>query len=188
LTRTTSLAGIARVYSHPQPLGQCRVWLAKNLGSAQLVQSPSTAAAVREALGDPQGAAVAGKLASEMYGLPVARERIQDHPENFTRFAIVSTQDAARTGDDKTSIAFSLLDGHGRGALARVLAILDEEGINLSHLESRPSRTKPWDYVFFAELEGHREDAHVARGMDRLRGACPMVKHLGSYPRARRKA
>jgi chorismate mutase/prephenate dehydratase len=188
LTRTTSLASIERVYSHPQPLGQCRVWLAKNLGSAQLVQSPSTTAAVREAMTDPNGAAVASRLASEIYGLPVMRERIQDHPENFTRFVIVSSVDAARTGNDKTSIAFNLRDAHGRGALLRVLTMFDEAGINLLRIESRPSREKPWDYVFFAELEGHRDDGNVIDGLERLRVICPMVKHLGSYQRARRIA
>lgn len=188
LTRATSLASIERVYSHPQPLGQCRMWLAKNLGAAQLVQSPSTAAAVREAMIDPGGAAVASRLASEIYGLAVLRERIQDRSENYTRFVIVSTADAPRTGNDKTTIAFNLPDAQGRGALLRVLTILDEEGINLSRIESRPSREKPWDYVFLAELEGHRDDANVASAMLRFRAHCPMVKHLGSYPRARRAA
>ncbi|MGD0675282.1 MAG: prephenate dehydratase [Polyangiaceae bacterium] len=186
LTRATSLASIARVYSHPQPLGQCRLWLAKNVGGAQLVQSTSTTAAVREAMVDPGGAAVASRFASEIYGLPVMRERIQDHAENYTRFAIVSTTDAARTGDDKTSVAFTLRDGHGRGALLRALTVFDEEAVNLSRIESRPSREKPWDYVFFAELEGHRDDARIDRAIVRLREKCPMVKHLGSYPRARR--
>jgi chorismate mutase / prephenate dehydratase len=188
LTRTTSLASIQRVYSHPQPLGQCRMWLAKNVGGAQLVQSPSTTVAVREAMADPNGAAVASRLASDLYGLPVLRERIQDQAENFTRFVIVSTADAARTGDDKTSLAFTLLDGKGRGALLRALTVFDEEGINLLRIESRPSREKPWDYVFFAELEGHRDDANVTRAVQRLREKCPFVKHLGSYPRARRAA
>jgi chorismate mutase/prephenate dehydratase len=186
LTSAAGLASIERVYSHPQPLGQCRVWLAKNLAQVQLVHAPSTAAAVREALSDPRGAAIAGHLASELYGLPVARERIQDRPDNVTRFALVSLEDAPRTGNDKTTIAFSLREGHGRGALMRALADLDEEGINLTHIESRPSREKPWDYVFLADLEGHRDDAHVARALARLRDKCPLVKHLGSYPRARR--
>jgi chorismate mutase/prephenate dehydratase len=188
LTRAAGLASIERVYSHPQPLGQCRVWLAKNLGSAQLVQASSTAAAVREAMADSGGAAVAGRFASELYGLPVMRERIQDNPENYTRFNVVSTEDAVRTGDDKTTVAFSLRDGHGRGALMRVLAVFDQDAITLTRIESRPSRDKPWDYVFLAELEGHRDDANVAHAMERLREKCPMVKHLGSYARARRPA
>jgi chorismate mutase/prephenate dehydratase len=181
LTRATGLGAIERVYSHPQALGQCRVWLAKNLPGAQLVQTPSTVAAVREAMNDPRGAAVAGRLASELYGVPVARERIQDHAENVTRFVLVSLEDAARTGHDKTTVAFSVRDG--RGALLRVLAVFDEEDLNLTRIESRPSREKPWDYVFLADLEGHRDDANVARAVERLRDRCPMVKHLGSYPR-----
>jgi chorismate mutase/prephenate dehydratase len=184
LTRAPSLGAIERVCSHPQALGQCRVWLAKNLPGAQLVQSPSTAAAVREAATDPRAAAVAARLASDLYGVPVVRERIQDHPTNVTRFVMVSLEDTARTGADKTTLAFSLRDG--RGALLRVLALFDEEGINLTRIESRPSREKPWDYVFLADLEGHRTDENVARAMARLVGHCPMVKHLGSYPKAQR--
>jgi chorismate mutase/prephenate dehydratase len=159
------------------------MWLAKHLAAAQLIQTTSTAAAVREAISDIRGAAIASQLASDLYGVPVLREKIQDRSENFTRFIVVSHEEAARTGNDKTSIAFSLRDG--RGALLRVLSVFDEEQINLSRIESRPSREKPWDYVFLAELEGHKDDANVAKAMDRLRTKCPMIKHLGSYPRGR---
>jgi chorismate mutase/prephenate dehydratase len=184
LGRTPGLTSIERVYSKAEVLGQCRLWLAKNLGGAQLVQAPSTAAAVREALTDPNGAAIASRLASELYALPVMRERIQDRSENFTRFVVVSHEDAPRSGDDKTTVAFSLRDG--RGALMRALAVFDEEEISLSRIESRPSREKSWEYVFLADLTGHRDDANVARALDRLRAGCPMVKHLGSYARSRR--
>jgi chorismate mutase / prephenate dehydratase len=191
LSRAPGLASIERVYSHPQALGQCRVWLAKNLASAQLVQTSSTVAAVREALSDGRSAAVASRLASELYGVPIVRERINDHAENVTRFVMVSLEDAARTGSGlpgegqyKTSVAFSVPDG--RGQLLRVLTIFDEEGINLTRIESRPSHEKKWDYIFLADLEGHRQDANVAHAMERLRERCPFVKHLGSYPRARR--
>jgi chorismate mutase/prephenate dehydratase len=183
LTRASGLPAIERVYSHPQPLGQCRLWLAKHLATAQLVQTTSTTSAVREAMTDPGGAAIASRLASELYGLPVLRARIQDRDENFTRFVVVGHEDAARTGDDKTTVAFSVRDG--RGALVRALAIFDQEGINLSRIESRPSREKSWDYVFLADLHGHRDDDGVIRAMVRLRETCPMVKHLGSYPRAK---
>jgi chorismate mutase/prephenate dehydratase len=185
LTRVPSLASIERVYSHPQPLGQCRLWLAKNLGTAQLVQVPSTILAVREALADDRGAAVAGKLAADLYGLAIVRERIQDRVDNVTRFVVVSHEDAPRTGDDKTTVAFSLTDGHGRGALVRALAALDAEGVNMSRIESRPSREKPWDYVFLVDIEGHRDDASIRRALERLREHCTFVRHLGSYPRAR---
>jgi len=183
LTHAVGLGAIERVYSHPQPLGQCRVWLAKNLGAAQLVQTASTVVAVREAMADTRGAAIASQLAADLYGLPIVRERIQDRPENFTRFALVSIEDAPRTGSDKTTIAFSPRDALGRGALLRVLAIFDEEELNLTRIESRPSRAKPWEYVFLADLEGHRDDPNLARAMSRLRDRCPMLKHLGSYPR-----
>jgi len=186
LSRASGLASIERVYSHPQALGQCRVWIAKNLATAQLVQTSSTTAAVRDALSDKHGAAVGSRLASELYGIPTVRERINDHADNVTRFVMVSLEDAARTGSDKTSVAFSVPDG--RGQLLRVLTIFDEEGINLTRIESRPSREKKWDYIFLADLEGHRQDPNVARAMERLRGRCPFVKHLGSYPRAPRKA
>jgi len=158
------------------------MWLAKNLAGAQLVQSTSTAAAVREAVADPRGAAIASRLASDLYALPTLRERIQDHADNVTRFVMVSNEDSPRTGYDKTTLAFSL-ESDGRGALVRVLALFEEEGINLTRIESRPSRQKPWDYVFLADLEGHRDDENVARARARLAERCPMVKHLGSYPR-----
>ncbi len=188
LTRAPGLASIERVYSHPQPLGQCRVWLAKNLAGAQLVQATSTAAAVRDAMADPRAAAIASRLASELYGVPILREKIQDRAENFTRFIIVSHEDAPRTGRDKTTIAFSLPDGQGRGALLRALTIFDEDQVNLTRIESRPSREKPWDYVFLADLEGHRDDANIGRAVTRLQAKCPFFKHLGSYPRAQREA
>jgi chorismate mutase/prephenate dehydratase len=185
LTRASGLAAIERVYSHPQPLGQCRAWLARNLAGAQLVQFPSTAAAVREATADPRAAAVASRLASELYDVPILRERIEDHANNVTRFVMVSQEDAPRSGNDKTSLAFSVVDG--RGALMRVLALFEEEAINLTRIESRPSREKPWDYVFLVDLEGHRADENLARAMTRLAERSTMVKHLGSYPRATRK-
>ena len=181
LTRATSLGAIERVVSHPQALGQCRVWLAKNLPSALLVQTTSTAAAVREAAADPHTAAIGGKIAAEMHELPVFREAIQDHADNVTRFVMLGKKDAARTGNDKTSIAFSLSDG--RGALMRVLEIFESESINLSRIESRPSHEKKWDYVFLADIEGHKDDANVASAMTKLAAKCPFVRHLGSYPR-----
>jgi chorismate mutase/prephenate dehydratase len=174
---------IERVYSHPQALAQCRIWLAKNLAAAQLVQTASTTAAAREALADPAGAAIGSRLASELYGLPVLRDNVQDFAENATRFVILGADDAPRTGRDKTTLAFAVHDG--RGALLRVLQIFDEHNINLTRIESRPSRQKAWDYVFLADLEGHREDANVARAIDLLRERCPMLRVVGSYPRQR---
>lgn len=183
LTRAPGLTAIERVYSHPQALGQCRVWLAKNIAGAQLIQTPSTSGAARDAAADDAGAAIGSRLAAELYGLPVLRERIQDRSENATRFVMLAAEDAPRTGDDKTTLLFSVKEG--RGALRRVLEIFDEQGINLTRIESRPSQKKAWDYVFLADLEGHREDENVARALALLEERCPMARLLGSYPRYR---
>ena len=176
------ITAIERVYSHPQALAQCRVWLGKNLASAQLVQTSSTAGAVREAALDPAGAAIASSLAGELWGLPVLRERIQDRAENATRFVVVAREDARRTGDDKTSVGFALPDEPG--ALRRALEIFDAEGVNLSRIESRPSKRVAWEYVFLVDVEGHRDDDGVARAVRELDARCESVILLGSYPRS----
>jgi chorismate mutase/prephenate dehydratase len=184
LGRATSLAAITRVISHPQAFGQCRDWLAKHLPHAQLVHASSTAAAAREAAGDPSTAAIASRLAAELHGLPVLVPAVQDRTENATRFVLLAKEDSRPTGDDKTTLAFSLRDG--KGALRHVLEVFETEGVNLSRIESRPSREKAWDYVFIVDLEGHREDEHVARALAELERRCPVVRTFGSYPRAQR--
>jgi chorismate mutase / prephenate dehydratase len=181
--QSDDLGGIARVYSHPQALAQCRNWLAKNLPNAQLVVSPSTTLAAREAASDPSSAAVASRMAAEISGLLVLRESIQDHAQNATRFVILAKSDAPPTGDDKTTVVFSTPDE--RGALRGVLEVFDQESINLSRIESRPSRNKLWEYVFFTDLEGHRSDPKIDRSLGRLAQTCRMTKVLGSYPRAK---
>ncbi|MEO6420543.1 MAG: prephenate dehydratase [Polyangiaceae bacterium] len=183
ITRATELASIERVCSHPQALGQCRLWLSKNLPHAQVHSTSSTTAAVREAALDARTAAIASGLASEIYGVPVARESIQDSAENITRFVIIGHDDVPRTGSDKTTLTFSVKNS--RGALRRVLEIFDEEAVSLTRIESRPSHQKAWDYIFLVDLEGHREDPSVTRSMARLAGVCVAVRSLGSYPRSR---
>jgi len=181
-SRAESLSRVERVCSHPQALGQCRAWLAKNLPNAQLFQTTSTAQAVREAASDPRVAAIGGPLAGEIFGVPCLRESVEDSPDNMTRFVVLSREDAPRTGRDSTTLAFSLHDG--RGALLRVLSLFDAEGLNLTRIHSRPSRKKSWDYVFFVDLDGHREDPNVARVLASLAAYCPFVKLFGSYPKA----
>jgi chorismate mutase/prephenate dehydratase len=176
------LGRIERVYSHPQALAQCRDWLAKHLPRAQLVVSLSTSGAAREAASDEASAAIASRLAAELAGLLVIREGIQDRKENATRFIVIAKNDAPATGRDRTSILFSTRDE--RGALRRVLEIFDEEGINLSRIESRPRKGERWQYVFFTDLEGHRLDKSVTRALARLDAKCDMVRILGSYPRS----
>jgi chorismate mutase / prephenate dehydratase len=183
LGQAAGLSGISRVYAHPQALSQCRIWLARNVPAAQIIQIASAAEAAREALGDPGAAAIGNRGAGELYGLPVLRERIHDRPDNAaTRFIVISTSDAPPTGADRTSLVFSAQEQPG--SLRRVLAIFDDAAINLTRIESRPSRQKRWDYVFLADLDGHRDDPQVAEAIELLRAQCEMVKVLGSYPRA----
>ncbi len=186
LSTAKQLTAIERVYSHPQALAQCRGWLAKYLSSAQLVQTSSTSGAAREAAADPGGAAVGSRLAAELWGLPVLRERIQDRTENATRFVVLAREDSPRTGNDKTTLGFALRDEPG--ALRRVLEIFDASGVNLSRIESRPSQRAAWEYVFLVDLEGHREDQGVERAVSQLRERCESVKLLGSYPRSAERA
>lgn len=181
MSKSPALTDIERVYSHPQALAQCRQWLAKYLPAARLVPTTSTSAAARDAVADWSGAAIGSRLAAELNSLPVLRDGVQDVMNNATRFAMLATEDSPRTGNDKTSVVFAVHDA--RGALRRVLAIFDDAGINLTRIESRPSRQKAWDYVFLADLEGHRHDGNVAAAMKALVLSCPMVRCLGSYPR-----
>lgn len=178
-----TLGAIERVYSHPQALAQCRDWLAHHLPRADLVNAASTAAAAREAATDPAGAAIGSSMAGELYALPVLRERVQDESGNATRFVVLGTTDAPRTGDDKTTIIFAVHDV--RGALRRVLQVFDDRGVNLSRIESRPNRRRAWDYLFVADLDGHRDDANIRDATAALIAICPMFRHLGSYPRHR---
>ena len=183
LSRAKGLTDIDRVYSHPQALAQCRLWLARNLSGCQIVQTTSTTAAAREALEDDRAAAVASRLAAELYALSILREGIQDREENATRFVVLAREDAPRTGDDKTSLAFCLPNAAERGALKQVLEVFDRWKLNLTKIESRPNGRKAWEYVFLADLEGHREDPGVASAIEELRGLCDIVRVLGSYPR-----
>lgn len=181
LAQAADLALIRRVTSHPQPLGQCKNWLRQHLPQAELVVAPSTTSAAEDALKDPHTAAVGSRLAAEL-GLLVVRERIQDHEGNATRFVVVGKRLTSPSGYDKTTLVFST--PHERGALRRVLEVFDGEGLNLTRIESRPLRGQLWQYAFFTDLEGHRDDPAVQRALEQLRKGGAMVRVLGSYPRA----
>jgi chorismate mutase/prephenate dehydratase len=182
LSRSTDLAGVKRVASHPQALGQCRQWLDRNLPEAEIVETPSTGVAAEQAVQDPSVAAVANELAARLYGLPVLRERIEDYANNVTRFVVIGRQAAGRTGRDKTSILFAIRDEVG--ALYRILEPLATARLNLTRIESRPTRRRPWEYVFFVDFEGHRDDPVTQGVLAAVRERCLFVKVLGSYPMA----
>ncbi len=182
LTRSGKLDGIQKVYSHPQALAQCRAWLSANLPRAALIEVASTALAARLAKDDPVAAAVASELAGQLYDLGIAKRKIEDEVRNVTRFLVIGREAAVPTGRDKTSLMLTVKDQPG--VLHKVLAPLAASGINLTRIESRPSRRRAWDYVFFVDLDGHQRDPNVAAAIAALGEACSQVKVLGSYPRA----
>jgi chorismate mutase / prephenate dehydratase len=179
------LAAIERVYSHPQALAQCRGWLDANLPRAARVESPSTADAARAAASDGHGAAIGAELAARLYGLQVVRPRVQDREDNVTRFLVVGREPIGASPGGagwKTTVLLALADQPG--ALLGVLGPLSEAGINLTKIESRPSRRRAWDYVFFLDLDGHAGDPAVAAGLAAAAQSCQLFKVLGAYRRA----
>ncbi|NOZ63374.1 MAG: prephenate dehydratase [Caldiserica bacterium] len=181
----SSLEHIKRVYSHPQALAQCRGWLEENLPGAEIKAVYSTAGAVEKALSEPESAAIASHLASEIYGVPVVARGIEDKAFNFTRFLVISREECPQTGKDKTSLMFAVRDEVG--ALFHTLEAFWKFGINMSKIESRPSRRKAWEYYFFVDLEGHREDKKIKDALKELKSRVTFFKVLGSYPRRERE-
>jgi chorismate mutase/prephenate dehydratase len=182
LSRAAELGEIKRVVSHPQALAQCRDWLERHLPHAEIVATPSTAGAAEQAVADVSTAAVASDLAGQLYGLPLLRERIEDHANNVTRFLVVGRGPAARTGRDKTSILFTIRDEVG--TLHRILEPFATARLNLRKIESRPTRRRPWDYVFFVDFDGHRDEPVTQGVLAAVRERCLFLKVLGSYPAA----
>ena len=171
---------VRHIYSHPQPLGQCRRWLEQHFPDTPLLDATSTAQAAKLAAEDPFAAAVASELAADLYGLRAVEERIEDNPNNFTRFLVIG-QDIPERGDQsKTSILFAVRDAVG--ALYRMLQPFYDCEVNLTKIESRPSKERAWQYVFFVDMEGHVEDAKVKKALAELETQCHFLKVLGSYP------
>lgn len=186
LISNSPLEEIRKVYSKDQALAQCRHWLQRHLPHAQLIEASSTSRAVQIARDEPGTAAVAGELAAQHYGVPVVAKNIQDKPDNTTRFFVLGRKPAGPVGGgkDMTSFLISLGDeaASHSGALLKMLMPLAERGVNLSKIESRPSKKRPWDYYFFIDVTGHFEDAAMKEALADLKRFCPMVKWLGSYP------
>ena len=174
---------IKRIYSHPQALAQCRSFL-KHL-NCELIPTENTATSVRmvKEKGTTDDAAIASSRAAEIYEMKVIAQEIEDNPNNFTRFFILSKEDSPPSGDDKTSIAFSTKDVPG--ALYESLRAFASRNINLTKLESRPTKQKPWEYNFYLDFEKHRDDKVAREALDVLEKSSIFVKVLGSYPRAR---
>ncbi len=171
---------VRRVYSHPQVFGQCRLWLRTHFPHAELVEVASTADAGEWPPQSDDAAALAGAMVAELHGLTILDAAVQDQPDNATRFLVIGQSDCPPTGRDRTSLLFGVSDQPG--ALFAALEPLQSAGVSLSKIESRPSKRKAWEYVFFADVEGHRQDAALVGALAALEGRCSFFKVLGSYP------
>jgi len=174
--------GITKIFSHPQPTAQCRRWLEKNMKGVPVIDVASTATAAEMAARDEAAAAIAGEAAAGIYGLKSVERNIQDRSDNVTRFLVLARRMPGRTGRDRTSVLLSIKDRVG-GLLA-ILRPFSEHGLNLSRIQSRPSRRRAWEYIFFIDFTGHVEDENVAAALEAVRAECVFLKILGSYPAA----
>jgi len=183
LLANTPIEQVTKVYSHPQGLAQCRQWLQSQLPGAERLPVASTSKAAELAAAEPGAAAIASTLAAEMYGLAVQFANIEDHPNNTTRFFVIGRQAAKPTGDDKTAIMFTT--EHKPGALTDVLDVLRDYGLNMTHIDKRPSKRENWRYVFFVEVHGSADEQQVDQAIAEARKHCMQLTVLGSFPRAR---
>ena len=180
LSRAADLSAIQKVYSHAQSLAQCHEWLNRMLPQAQRISVGSNAQAAQLAAAEPGAAAIAGEAAAVRYELPKLAEKIEDEPNNTTRWVVLGRQDAGVSGRDKTSL---IMSAHNRtGALGTLLAPFSDAGVSMTRLESRPARHTLWEYVFFVDIEGHQNDAPVAKALAELSQRAAYLKVLGSYP------
>lgn len=174
------ISEIKRVYSKDNAFLQCRNWLRANLPNAELIDVSSTAEAARRASIEPETAAIASSMAAQTYGLDIQAARIEDSQNNYTRFFVVGRQSPKQTGKDKTSLLISIKDRPG--ALYALLLPFYTHSVNLTRIESRPSRKKAWEYVFFIDFVGHADDPMIKDVLDQVGEHCAELKVLGSYP------
>ena len=171
---------IQKIYSHPQPLAQCRNWLNRNMPGVEQIPTSSTAQAAELAKKNKNTAAIAGELAAEVYKIKIVKKNIQDRAENYTRFLIISKDQAKKAKMNKTSVMFSITDE--AGSLLKTLQLFAKNKINLSKIQSRPLRNRPWEYLFYVDFMGHIEDKTVERVLKTLGKQALFLRVLGSYP------
>ena len=185
MAQNSELTYIEKIYSHPQSFSQCHEWLNTNLlhiSDAKRINASSNADAARLAASENNAAAIASKRAAEVFGLTLCAENIEDDPKNTTRFFTIGTQYIEASGNDKTSLAMST--NNRPGAIYELLAPLAQHGVSMTRLESRPSKTNLWEYVFFVDIEGHQNDENIFTALASLRKKAAFLKILGSYPAA----
>ena len=185
LNQSGRLEDIRKVASHPQGLAQCRHWLQASLPHADWVESSSTAAAAQHAAADTEVAAIGSEVAAEAYGLRIVEHGIEDRRGNSTRFLVIGRDAPAPSGDDHTSAVFTVRKDQS-GALHSLLEPFAGRGVNLSSIQSRPMKGKPWEYLFFVDMEGHAGQPAVAKALEEASAVAYSYKLLGSYPRARK--
>lgn len=174
------MEGIRRVYGHTQSLAQCQNWLHRHLPCAEHVSVASNSEGALHAAAEPDAAALGSEVAAELYGLSIIEARIEDEASNTTRFLVLSVNDAAPSGRDKTSLVLGA--PNQPGAIVKLLQPLADAGISMSKLESRPARSANWEYVFFVVCEGHRNDARLSVTLEEIGKHAAFLKVLGSYP------
>jgi chorismate mutase/prephenate dehydratase len=183
LLSKSSLTNIKKIYSHSQAIAQARNWMESNLPNAKIFEVSSTARAAARAAKEKNAGAIASELAAKLYNLKIVASHIEDTKENVTRFLVIGRTLSKRTGRDKTSIMFSIKDRPG--ALHDMLRPFAKEKINLTKIESRPSKKKAWDYYFFVDFQGHIGERKVEKALKELEKGCLFLKILGAYPVAR---
>ncbi len=171
------------VFSHPQALGQCRAFMERCFPKAALEAALSTSAAVEEMMARDDAAAIGNRRAAELYGAEVLARGIQDRSPNLTRFVVLAPEDQAPSGNDKTSLAFAFAVEDRPGLLVSALEEFSRREINLSKIESRPSKERLGTYIFLVDVDGHRGDPPLAEALEAIRGKCSFFRVLGSYPR-----
>ena len=182
LSHCESLEQVKRLYSHFQPLAQCRQWLKNHLPNVEEIEASSTVRAAEMAAKDPGSAAIATYIAAERNGLPVLCEHIEDNPTNRTRFLVLGYNEPEPTGRDKTSLMFSV---HNKaGELVHALNAFEKYDVNLTMIESRPTKAEAWEYYFYIDVQGHTKDAAVTKAIAQLSEQSLLVRVLGSYPEA----
>jgi len=180
LSKSKQITSVKRIYSHQQVLAQCRIWLETNMPLVKLIPVASTTTAAMLAANSKNSAAIASGLAAQKYKLNILANSVEDSAHNITRFLIIGNQDVECTGCDKTSIVFSMKDCSG--ALHDVLTPFKGSSINLTKIESRPSKKTAWKYYFYVDMEGHIEEKKISQALKRLQKHCNYYKLLGSYP------
>jgi chorismate mutase/prephenate dehydratase len=180
LSKSGDKSKIKKIYSFSPPTAQCRRWLQLNMTGIPIVEATSTANAAELASRDDEAAAIASELAAEIYDLKFVERSIEDNKHNFTRFLVISKDFPKRSGKDKTSVMFSIKDKPG--ALYNILEPFKKAKINLTKIESRPSKRRAWEYIFFVDMEGHVEDRRLKKAIEALKENCLYLKILGSYP------